>query len=77
MVKNCTFCGSDKITEKVKLFCDNASNFPLRAHYRNPKKSFFKPYIPEYFYAEICNSCGSILRIYAENPHDSWETGTY
>lgn len=77
MIKNCTFCGSDKITNKVKMYCDSGDNFPLRARYENPKKSVFRPFLPEYFYADICNSCGSIIRIFAETPHDDWETGSY
>jgi hypothetical protein len=77
MVKNCSFCGSEKITNNVKMYCDGGSNYPLRAYYINPKKSLLKPKLPEYFYAEICNNCGSINRMYAETPHDDWDTGKY
>jgi hypothetical protein len=77
MIKNCSFCGSDQITEDVKVYCDSGNNFPLRAQYRNPKKAIFRPFLAEYFYAEICNSCGSVVRMYVKTPRNSWETGDY
>jgi hypothetical protein len=77
MVKSCSYCGSENITRQVKMYCDSGSNFPLRAQYKNPKKSLLRPFLPEYFYADICNACGSVIRMYAKTPHDQWETGDY
>jgi hypothetical protein len=77
MTTTCTFCGSDRITVKVKMYCDSAENFPLRARYKNPKKSMLRPWLPEYFYADMCNVCGSVVRMYAGASHDDWETGDY
>jgi hypothetical protein len=56
MVKNCTYCGIEKITNKVKMYCNGGRKYPLRAYYKKPKKSFLKPKLPEYFYADICDS---------------------
>lgn len=76
-IAKCIFCGSEEITEKVKVFTDSGHNWPLRVCYENEKKSFFKPEITEYLYADMCNSCGSVIRLYSENPHSNWITGDY
>ena len=75
--QRCVHCGSEKITHDVKVHCDNGDNFPPRAHYRNPKKSVLRPYLDEYFYADMCNECGTVVRLYVRQPHDDWETGEY
>ena len=77
ITKTCSFCGSEKITIKVKMYCDSSCNFPLRAMFKNPKKSFIRPNLPAYFYADICDSCGTLVRIYSEEPPSDWETGNY
>jgi hypothetical protein len=77
MKMKCFYCGMENITERVKMYCDSGSNFPLRAHYKNPKKSVLRPYLPEYFYADICNDCGTVVRLYSPNTHTDWETGEY
>ena len=75
--RTCPFCGGAKISLDVKVFCDDGSNFPLRAHYRNPKSSILRPYLPEFLLADLCNDCGSVVRWHVQTPRDTWETGSY
>jgi hypothetical protein len=76
-ISKCIYCGSEKMTNKVKIYCDSAGNFPLRFYYENEKKSFLSSDKPEYLYADICDECGSVVRFYAENLRDKKITGDY
>lgn len=76
-ITKCIFCGSEEITEMVKIYADSAHNIPIRACFENEKKSFFNQEKPEYLYADMCNSCGSVIRFYAGTPHSNWITGEY
>jgi len=76
-ITKCIYCGSEDITELVKVYADSGDNIPLRANFESEKKSFFRPTKPEYFYADMCNACGSVIRFYAKTPHKNWITGEY
>jgi hypothetical protein len=76
-INKCSFCGSEKITQKVRIYCDNGENFPLRFYYEKEKKTFLGSQKAEFLYADMCDECGSVIRFYAENLHDKKITGDY
>jgi hypothetical protein len=77
VITKCIYCGSEKITNKVKMYCDSAQNHPLKVYYENPKKSVFSSDKAEHLFADMCCDCGSVVRVYSETPHDNWITGDY
>jgi hypothetical protein len=77
-ITKCIYCGSEDITENVKIIADTVRSMTLEVRYKIEKEHFYSmDYDKEPLLADICNSCGSVIRFYVKTPHKNWITGDY
>jgi hypothetical protein len=66
-IERCPYCGSANIIRHIKIDqTADAGNIGIQYHTR------FLLYGTEPIFTDLCDECGSLLRIFVDNPRKRW-----